>query len=240
MGVLSGALNFAKPTKAIGTPDDPKREAIREAYKSRRHLFLTSAKQWAFVKSDAEHMKRTILPVGLLRIKAARQDHAAYKRPRLASACPSNVVWQDFATKPPSACGISSNRRALKHLKLFSMANVSKEILLTPFPAWEESERRSAGVHCSIWLCEELFQGVDAGVIKPSKKVYQRLSSPDGRRLYERNYAVMQLLNVAPFKREDMVMTDRTCKNRNDFINLCGELGFASFMQDPDGILNLF
>ena len=87
---------------------------------------------------------------------------------------------------------------------------------------------------------KNFFQGVDAGVIKPSKKVYQRLSSPDGRRLYERNYAVMQLLNVAPIKREDMVMTDRTCKNRNDFINLCGELGFASFMQDPDGILNLF
>lgn len=87
---------------------------------------------------------------------------------------------------------------------------------------------------------KNFFAGVDSGVIVPTKKALKHLASPEGRGIYERNYRVMQLLNVAPIDRKNLTSNDRSSKNRDEFIELCGQFGFASFLANPDKILNLF
>ena len=77
-------------------------------------------------------------------------------------------------------------------------------------------------------------------MIVPTKKALKHLASPEGREIYERNYRVMQLLNVAPIDRKNLTSNDRSSKNRDEFIELCGQFGFASFLANPDKILNLF
>ncbi len=87
---------------------------------------------------------------------------------------------------------------------------------------------------------KNFFNAVDAGVLKPTKKVYINLASPAGRRAYENNYKVMQLLDVAPIDKANKVMAGKKPKNREDFIALCHEMAFQSFLKNPDEIINLF
>ncbi len=222
--------------------DDPKREAIREAYKKQTPFIFDICKAMGVRQircrtHEADDLAGWFVahkkPQDKITLLTKDRDWLQLVRP--------NVIWQDFATKTSIGMWNFFEQTGFKTPEAFldgkCLKGDSSDAISGVGGIGEKGAPEFIAQFGSV---KNFFEGVDAGVIKPSKKVYQRLSSPDGRRLYERNYAVMQLLNVAPFKREDMVMTDRTCKNRNDFINLCGELGFASFMQDPDGILNLF
>lgn len=84
------------------------------------------------------------------------------------------------------------------------------------------------------------FNAVDAGVVKPTKKAHKRLASPEGRQIYETNWKVMQLLNVQPIDKANLMLYGKGQKNTNDFINLCHELAFQSILANPNQILDLF
>lgn len=84
------------------------------------------------------------------------------------------------------------------------------------------------------------LQAVDAGVIKPTKKIHQRLASPEGREIYNRNYEVMQLLDPKPIDKANLISTGPADKNADAFIEYCGQFAFQSLAPRANEILSMF
>ena len=86
---------------------------------------------------------------------------------------------------------------------------------------------------------KNFFDLVDAGMEKPGTKPLKNLAAPEGRSTYERNRKVMQLLDVKTPDTTKAVKFDIT-KNRDAFIELCGELAMTSLMPRVNEIMSKF
>lgn len=222
--------------------DDPKKEAIREAYKKqapyiRKILSAMGVRQWMCATHEADDLAGWLVahkkPNDEIVLLTGDRDWLQLVR--------HGVAWKDCRTKNVVGTWNFFQATGYKTPEAFLEGKCLKGDSSDVIPGVGGiGEKGAPEFLAQFGSVENFFNGVDAGVIKPTKKVYQRLASPEGREKYRRNYEVMQLLNVAPINKKNLQVSDRTSQNKEDFIELCGTFGFASFLGDPDSILNLF
>lgn len=221
--------------------DDPKREAIREAYKAqmpilRKMLSDLGVRQMLCKTHEADDLAGWLVsrkkPEDKMTLITGDRDWLQLVR--------ANVVWKDCKTGNVVGLWNFFEQTGYKTPIAFLEGKCLKGDTSDAIPGVGGIGEKGAPEFLATYgSVENFFNGVDAGTIKPSKKVHQRLADT-GREIYRRNYRIMQLLEVAPIKRENLIVTDRTAKNREEFVELCGQMGFASFLSNPDGIMNLF
>lgn len=222
--------------------EDPKKEAIRQAYKAqtpyiREILKAMGVKQILCKTHEADDLAGFFVarkkPEDKITLLTSDRDWLQLVR--------HNVVWKDVKTKNAIGTWNFFEQTHFKTPEAFLDGKCLKGDSSDAIPGVGGIGEKGAPEFLATYgSVQNFFNGVDAGVIKPTKKVHQRLASPDGRKAYQSNYKVMQLLDVAIPKKEDIEMSDSTTKDRQRFINLCGELGFSSFLSNPDAILNQF
>jgi 5'-3' exonuclease len=88
---------------------------------------------------------------------------------------------------------------------------------------------------------QNFFNAVDSGVVKPRTKALIHLASDEGREIYHRNYEVMQLLKVAPIDKKNLILANgHETKNYDNFIRICQELAFTSILNNAENIFKRF
>lgn len=222
--------------------DDPKKEEVRLAYKKqvpfiRQMLKAMGVRQMLVTTHEADDLAAMIVakkkPDDKIVLITGDRDWLQLVRP--------NVLWKDCRKGDIvgtfnffEVTGYKTPEAFLdgKCLKGDSSDNISG--------VGGIGEKGAPEFLATYGSVRNFFGHVDAGTVVPTKKALKHLASDEGREIYERNYRVMQLLDVAPFDKKNLICNDRTSKNRDEFVELCGKLGFASFLSDPDKILNLF
>lgn len=86
---------------------------------------------------------------------------------------------------------------------------------------------------------QNFFDKVDAGQFVPKKKAHERLASPEGRAIFERNRKLMNLLEVPVPKSEDINVIKPEF-NKERFKTICERLAFQSILRDLDNFVKPF
>lgn len=86
---------------------------------------------------------------------------------------------------------------------------------------------------------QKFFEQVAMGYFVPKKKAHQRLYSPEGQAIFNRNRKIMNLLDVPIPPKED-VSVIAPAFNSDAFKQLCEKLAFASILREFDLFINLF
>lgn len=92
-------------------------------------------------------------------------------------------------------------------------------------------EVRAAEFMAQFRSVENFFDQCDKGTFVPKKKAHQGLASPEGRAAFDRNMRLMNLLDVAPPPKEEMV-TIKPTYNEDAFRALCDRLAFMSITRN--------
>ena len=85
----------------------------------------------------------------------------------------------------------------------------------------------------------KFWQRCDSGDFVPKYKAHIRLCSAEGRMIFGRNFRLMQLLKVAPPKREDIDLNSGRF-DKDAFEELCGELAFMSILRNIENFMEPF
>ena len=222
--------------------DDPEKEAQREAYKAQskyiyRALADLGINQILYSTHEADDLAGLIVsrkrPNDTIFLLTSDKDWLQLIRngviwcdARSGNVVSANNFYETTGFKTPEAF---LDGKCLKGDKSDAIAGVGG--------IGEKGAPEFLATYGSV---KNYFAAVDAGVVKPSKKAHINLASSAGRKIYEDNYAVMQLLNVKPLDKANKVMGGKKPKNREDFIELCHEMAFQTFLANPDELLNLF
>ena len=209
--------------------DDPKREAIRLSYKQQAPFIRSTHEADDLAALIVQHKK----PDDFITLVTADRDWLQLVR--------HGVIWLDAKSGNVVTTSNFFDNTGFKTPEAFLDAKCLKGDQSDAIDGVGGIGEKGAPVFLSTYgSVQNFFNGVDAGVIVPNKKVYQKLASPEGREIYKRNYEVMQLLDTKPFDPKNLVTNDSTSKNKDQFIELCGRFAFVSLMKDADTILNLF
>lgn len=222
--------------------DDPKREAIRLSYKQqapfiREILKSMGVSQLQVSTHEADDLAALIVqkkkPDDFITLLTADQDWLQLVR--------HGVIWLDAKSGKVVSKTNFFDHTGYKTPEAFldgkCLRGDQSDAIEGVGGIGEKGAPTFLATYGSV---QNFFDGVDAGVIVPNKKVYQHLASPEGREIYKRNYEVMQLLDTKPFDPKNLTANDSTSKNKDQFIELCGRFAFVSLMKKPDAILNLF
>lgn len=241
-GRASWRFDICPSYKGNRHSDDPKREAIREAYKKqapfiRQILKSMGVRQMLVTTHEADDLAAMIVakknPNDKIILITGDRDWLQLVRP--------NVLWQDCRKGDVVGTYNFFEYTGYKTPEAFLDGKCLKGDTSDSITGVGGIGEKGAPEFLAIYgSVQNFFNGVDSKVIVPTKKAYKHLASPEGREMYLRNYQVMQLLKVAPIDKKNLQSNNRTSKNKEEFIELCGRFGFASFLADPDSILNLF
>lgn len=222
--------------------DDPEKEAIRAAYKAQgpyiyRALRDLGVNQLLYSTHEADDLAGLLVskkrPEDTMFLLTSDKDWLQLIRP--------GVIWCDprFGTVISSSNFFEST--GYKTPEAFLDGKCLKGDASDAIPGVGGIGEKGAPAFLALFgSVENYFNAVKSGVYKPTKKAYKELATPEGRRRFNNNYKVMQLLQVAPIEKANQVMAGKKPKDREDFLNLCRELAFMSFLKNPDEILNLF
>lgn len=86
---------------------------------------------------------------------------------------------------------------------------------------------------------ENFFAQCDSGDFVPKKVAHVKLSSPAGRAAFERNYKLMNLLDVPNPSREDVVVIKAEYSEAK-FQHFCEKLAFGSVLRNFDNFMQVF
>lgn len=225
---------------------DPARVAIKESYvKQRPHisrmLSALGVRQFTAMKHEADDMAgyfvrqlMTTKPEGRIQLITGDVDWAQLIRP--------GVEWRDIRN------GMERD---------INMSNLMDETgFATPYALLEGKclqgdtsdcipgvggigEKTAPEFLAEFGSVREFWRRVDSGEFVPRLKKHINLSSAAGRMTFGRNFRLMQLMKVAPPAREDVVLVAGKF-DRDLFLDLCAEFGFASILRDPDTFLKNF
>lgn len=221
--------------------DDPKKEAVKEAYKTqvpyiKRILKAMGVSQVMCHTHEADDLAGLLVkkkkPEDFITLVTGDKDWLQLVR--------HNVIWFDVRKKEVVSTQNFFNYTHYKSPEAFLDGKCLHGDTSDAIPGVGRiGEKGAIEFLATYGSVQNFFNGVDSGVIVPTKKAHKDFAQ-SGRDAYYRNFEVMQLLNPKPIDVKNIVSNDSTSKNREEFLDVCAELAFASLMRDADNILSLF
>ena len=233
-----------EPEYKSSRSDDPKKVAIRSAYSEQRP-YITRAlealgiRQMTAFTHEADDLAGLLVkkladkPENEIVLISGDEDWIQLLRP--------NVSWRDLRNDE----------------KIISMKNLmNKTGYATPFGFLQgkclmgDSSDCISGVGgigekgapefiAEFGSVRKFWAACDSGSLVPTRKPLIKLCSAEGRAIYGRNFRLMQLLQVAPPKKESMDIRPGTF-DKGAFEDLCGELAFMSILKNIDNFTKDF
>lgn len=222
--------------------DDPKKEAIREAYKQQAPFIKQFLKAMGVTQMQCPTHEADDLAALLVNVKHPDDKITLVTGDRdWLQLVRHGVIWCSSKNGDIVHTGNFFEYTSYKTPEAFLDGKCLMGDQSDAVPGVGGIGEKTAPTFLATYgSVENFFNGVDAGVIKPNKKVFQKLASPEGRKIFERNKTVMSLFDVPAIDKTKLIYNDSTSKNKKEFIDLCGQFAFRSFLEDVDGILNLF
>lgn len=222
--------------------DDPKKEAIREAYKQQAPYIRQILKSMGVSQMQSKIHEADDLAALIVKAKKPDDKITLITGDRdWLQLVRHGVIWCDTRSKDVVTTGNFFEYTGFMTPEAFLDGKCLKGDNSDAIPGvggiGEKGAPQFVATYGSV---QNFFNGVDAGVIKPTKKAHRRLASTEGREIFERNRKVMSLFDVPPLDPKELTVNDSRSKNRDEFVELCGRFAFQSFLKETDNILSLF
>ncbi len=232
------------PTYKSNRDNDPKKVAIKEAYK----------KQVPFIKALVE-------PLGLrqMLVRTHEADDMAGYLVRELTKTPGNEVvlisgdqdWLQLVRPGVTWRDMRDDAKIINHANFFD-----KTAYKTPLAFLEGKclqgdssdvisgvggigEKGAIDLLATFGSVSNFWQQCADGTYKPTKKALISLYEGEGRALYRRNVQMMQLLKVAKPEKEAVQVT-KGALDKDKFHDLCAELAFSSITKNIDHFIKPF
>lgn len=222
--------------------EDPKKEAIREAYKTQVPFIQEILKSLGVCQMRSSIHEADDLASLIVKSKKADDKITLITGDKdWLQLVRHNVNWYDIRTKTLVTSLNFKNYTGYTTPESFldgkCLHGDSSDAVSGVGGIGEKGALQFLATYGSV---ENFFNGVDAGVIKPTRKAHLHLASEEGREIYNRNKKVMSLFDVPPIDSTKLISNNALTKDRQKFIELCGQLAFTSFLKNPDEILGYF